>query len=85
MQVTLQPGERHLAPLGLSLEVPPGCYGRIAPRSSMALRGVDVAGGVVDADFRGEVKIILVNNGAEPFEVNVGDRWASSSWKRLNG
>ena len=85
VQVTLRPGERRLVPLGLSLEIPPGCYGRIAPRSSMALRGVDVAGGVVDADFRGEVKIILVNNGAEPFEVNVGDRWASSSWKRLNG
>ena len=73
-QVSLQPGERHLVPLGLSLEVPPGCYGRSAPRSSMALRGVDVAGGVVDADFRGEVKIILVNNGAELFVVNVGDR-----------
>ena len=74
VQVTLQPGERRLVPLGLLLEVPPGCYGRIAPRSSMAVRGVDMAGGVVDADFRGEVKIILVNNGLEPLTVSVGDR-----------
>ena len=74
IEVSLQPGERRLIPLGLSLEVPPGCYGRIAPRSSVAARGVDVAGGVIDADYRGEIKIILVNNGQEPFVVRQGDR-----------
>ena len=74
VEVTLHPGERRLVPLGLSLEIPQGCYGRIAPRSSLAVRGVDVAGGVIDADYRGEVKVILVNNGVEDFVVNLGDR-----------
>ena len=74
VEVGLQPGERRLVPLGLSLEVPPGCYGRIAPRSSMAARGIDVAGGVIDADYRGEVKVILVNNSPETFVVHQGDR-----------
>ena len=73
-QVTLQPGERRLVPLGLSLELPFGCYGRIAPRSSLAVRGVDVAGGVIDPDFRGEIKIILVNNSPEAFTLHQGDR-----------
>lgn len=63
-----------LIPLGLAFELPPGCYGRIAPRSSLAMKGVDVAGGVVDADYRGEVKAILVNHGSEVLLVNSGDR-----------
>ena len=83
VQVTIQPGERRLVPLGLSLEIPSGCYGRIAPRSSMALRGVDIAGGVVDADYRGEVEIILVNHGPETFTVNLGDRVGQLIWKGL--
>ena len=66
--------QRRSGAAGWGLVPPPGCYGRIAPRSSMAVRGVDVAGGVVDADFRGEVKIILINNSLEPLTVNVGDR-----------
>lgn len=60
--------------LGIALECPTGCCGRIAPRSSLALRGIDIGGGVIDPDFRGEVKVILVNNGNEPFTINPGDR-----------
>ena len=70
----LAPGERKLVSLGLALELPAGCYGRIASRSSLALRGIDVAGGMIDPDFRGEVKIILVKNGSEHLVVNSGDR-----------
>lgn len=73
-KVELAPGERKLVSLGLALELPAGCYGRIASRSSLALRGIDVAGGVIDPDFRGEVKIILVKNGSEHLVVNSGDR-----------
>ena len=72
--VEILPGERKLVLLGLALEMPRGCYGRIAPRSSFALRGIDVAGGVIDPDFRGEVKVILVNNGQESLSVRPGDR-----------
>ena len=57
-----------------AMELPSGCYGRIAPRSSLAVRGVDVAGGVIDPDFRGEIKIILVNNSSEVFTLRQGDR-----------
>ena len=72
--VELKPGERKLVPLGISVELPAGCYGRIASRSSFALRGIDVAGGVIDPDYRGEVKIILVNNGMDDLVINAGDR-----------
>jgi dUTPase len=56
-------------------------YGRIAPRSGLAVRGIDVAAGVCDADYRGNYKVLLVNNNApgpdvQPFEVKVGDRIA---------
>ena len=72
--VELKPGERKLVPLGISVELPAGCYGRIASRSSFALRGIDVAGVVIDPDYRGEVKIILVNNGMDDLVINAGDR-----------
>ena len=74
--VEIAPGDRKLIPLGLAFEMPDGCYGRLAPRSSLALRGVDVAGGVIDSDYRGEVKVILVNNGPEVLKIDQGDRIA---------
>ena len=74
--VEVRPGERRLVPLGISVELPKGCYGRIAPRSSWAAKGVDVAGGVVDADYRGEVKVILVNNSPDTLSILPGDRVA---------
>lgn len=54
----------------------PGVYGRIAGRSGLGVRGIDVAAGVVDCDYRGEIKVVLVNHTDEPFEVRVGDRIA---------
>ena len=74
--VEVAPGDRKLVPLGLALELPYGCYGRIAPRSSLAVRGIDVAGGVIDSDYRGEVKVILVNHGQEALRIDPGDRIA---------
>ncbi len=76
---TLAPGERRLVPTGLALEVPPGHEGQVRPRSGLALRhGIAMvnAPGTVDADYRGEVGVILVNLGQEPFEVKRGDRIA---------
>lgn len=51
-------------------------YARIAPRSGLAVRGIDVAAGVCDSDYRGNYKVLLVNNSGEPFEVRPGDRIA---------
>ena len=74
---TLAPGERSLVPTGLALEVPAGYYGRVAPRSGLAVRnGIDVMAGVIDADYRGELRVLIVNLGSETVTFEVGDRIA---------
>ena len=66
-----------LVKIGLAMALPPGCYGRIAPRSGLALKKlIDVEAGIIDADYRGEVGVILFNFGEEDFVVNLGDRIA---------
>ncbi|MEO8604400.1 MAG: dUTP diphosphatase [bacterium] len=77
--VTLEPGARALIPTGLALEIPPGFEGQVRPRSGLALRhGVTIlnAPGTIDADYRGEVQVLLINHGAEAFAVQRGDRIA---------
>ncbi|MCZ6507053.1 MAG: dUTP diphosphatase [Acidobacteria bacterium] len=77
--VVLAPGERVLVPCGLAVEIPAGWEGQVRPRSGLAVRhGVTVlnAPGTVDSDYRGELKVILVNLGQEPFEIRRGDRIA---------
>jgi dUTP pyrophosphatase len=78
-EIRLGPGERALVPTGLIFELPPGFEGQIRPRSGLALRaGVTLlnAPGTIDSDYRGEVKVLLVNLGAEEFVVSRGDRIA---------
>ena len=75
----LVPGARGLVPTGLILALPPGSEGQVRPRSGLALRhGVTVlnAPGTIDADYRGEVKVILINHGREPFVIERGMRIA---------
>jgi len=68
---------RAAVPLGVSIQVPRGTYGRIAPRSGLAFKyGIDVLAGVIDEDYRGEVKVILYNTGERDYIVNPGDRVA---------
>ncbi|PYQ48449.1 MAG: dUTP diphosphatase [Acidobacteria bacterium] len=75
--VTLPPGGRAAVPTGLSLEIPPGHVGLVWPRSGLAVRhGIDMLAGVIDSDYRGEVKVVLVNHGQEPFAIAAGDRIA---------
>ena len=77
--LTLHPGDRHAVPTGLSMAIPPGYEGQVRPRSGLALRnGVTCLNspGTVDADYRGEVKVILINLGPENFVVRRGDRIA---------
>jgi dUTP pyrophosphatase len=62
---------------GIAIALPPGTYGRIAPRSGLASRnGIAVGGGVIDGDYRGEIRVILFNHGAADFVVKRGDRIA---------
>jgi dUTP pyrophosphatase len=75
----LEPGERLLVPTGLVLELPVGTEGQVRPRSGLALRhGVTLLNtpGTIDADYRGEVKVILINHGQRVFTVEHGDRIA---------
>jgi dUTP pyrophosphatase len=75
--LTIPPRGRVSAATGLSVAIPRGFYGRIAPRSGLAVKfGLDVLAGVVDADYRGELKCVLVNHGEETIELEAGSRVA---------
>ena len=77
--VVLNPNERYLVPTGFSMELPEGFEAQVRPRSGLAIRhGVTCLNtpGTIDHDYRGEVKVILINLGAEPFKIEAGDRIA---------
>ena len=74
--VTIAPGKRELVPTGLSIELPVGFEAQVRPRSGLALKfGVTVLNspGTIDADYRGEVKVLLINHGEQNFTINNGD------------
>jgi dUTP pyrophosphatase len=75
----IRPGERKMIPTGITIAVPEGYEAQIRPRSGLAIKnGVTLvnAPGTIDADYRGEVGIIIINHGDEPFVVRRGDRIA---------
>jgi len=77
--VVISPGARILVPTGLVIELPNNHEGQIRPRSGLAYKhGITVLNspGTIDADYRGEVSILLINHGSEPFEINRGMRIA---------
>jgi dUTP pyrophosphatase len=77
--LTLAPGARALVPTGLSIALPPDCEGQVRPRSGLAVKhGITVinAPGTIDADYRGEVKVALVNLGDAAFAIERGERIA---------
>lgn len=77
--MVLEPGQRTLVPTGLSIELPEGFEAQVRPRSGLALKhGISVlnAPGTIDADYRGEVGVILINLGQEPFTIKRGERIA---------
>lgn len=92
--IDLRPGERALVPTGIAVEIPSGWEGQVRPRSGLARdHGVTVlnAPGTIDADYRGEVGVLLVNLGTEPYQVRRGERIAqivfgraaSVSWQEV--
>ena len=75
--VTLPAGGRAAVATGLFVEIPDGYVGLVWPRSGLAVRhGIDTLAGVIDSDYRGEVKVVLVNHGPEPLAIAPGDRIA---------
>lgn len=77
--VILRPGERTLVPTGLAVEIPVGFEAQIRPRSGLALKhgiGMVNSPGTIDADYRGEIGVILINHGKEDFSIQRGERVA---------
>lgn len=77
--VEIRPGARRLVPTGFVLEIPSGWEGQVRPRSGIALsHGVTLLNtpGTIDSDYRGEVKVLMINLGEEPFRIERGDRIA---------
>ena len=71
---TLQPNERKLVKTGVSMQTPTGTFTKIEPRSKLANKfGIQIMGGVVDSNYKGEVMVIMFNTGDKPLEVEVGD------------
>nr|QNO54393.1 deoxyuridine 5'-triphosphate nucleotidohydrolase [Methanosarcinales archaeon ANME-1 ERB7] len=84
--ILIQPGEIKLIPTGIMLSIPSGYEGQIRPRSGIALKyGITVLNtpGTIDADYRGEVNIILINMGKQSFLINSGDRIAQLVFNRV--
>ena len=78
-RLVIEPGARELVPTGLTMELPQGYEAQVRPRSGLALKsGVTVLNspGTIDSDYRGEIGVILINLGAEPFEITRGARIA---------
>ena len=84
-EAVVAPGSRFCVATDLQISVPRGSYGRIAPRSGLAAKcSLDVGAGVVDADFRGNFKVLLFNFGADHFSVNRGDRIAQLILEKIH-
>ncbi|MGQ9537049.1 MAG: dUTP diphosphatase [Actinomycetota bacterium] len=85
-EVILQPGERALLGTGFAMALPEGYAAFVQPRSGLAAKhGISIVNtpGLIDCHYRGEVKVILVNLGREPFQVNKGDRIAQMVIQRV--
>jgi len=73
--VEIQPKQRALARTGFAVAIPPGFYGRVAPRSGLAVKqGLDVLAGVIDSDYRGELCCVLYNTGDETIHLPAGSK-----------
>lgn len=82
---TIEPQERKPISTQLKIMIPENHYGRIAPRSGLSLHQyIDVCAGVIDADYRGEIKILLHNHGTKPFKVLKGDKIAQLICERIS-
>lgn len=84
--ITLQPGERSLIPTGIAISMPPQLEAQIRPRSGLAYKhGITALNspGTIDADYRGEIKVLLINHGSEPFVIHNEDRIAQMVFQEV--
>ena len=82
--VVIAPGRWAAVPTGLRLQIPPGHVGLVWPRSGLAVgHGIDTLAGVIDSDYRGELRVVLANHGEERFAIAAGDRIAQLLVQRV--
>jgi dUTP pyrophosphatase len=81
--IDIQPGERKLINTGIQISIPSYCYARIAPRSGLAVKEIDICAGVVDSDYRGYIHALVVNNSKQVFTVAHGDRIAQMIFEQI--
>jgi|LauGreDrversion4_2_1035121.scaffolds.fasta_scaffold03444_6 dUTP pyrophosphatase len=81
--INIEPGDRKLISTGIHISMPQSCYARIAPRSGLAVKGIDISAGVVDSDFTGCIKVLVVNNSKEIFTIAHGDRIAQIIFEKI--
>lgn len=83
-ELTIEPGQRALGRTGLAVAIPEGYYGRLAPRSGLATRqGLDTLAGVIDADYRGEIRCLLYNAGDEIINLPAGSKFCQLIIERI--
>ena len=83
-KVIVPPKTRILVRTGLSIEIPKYYYLRIAPRSGLSCKGIDIGAGVVDSSYRGEVKVLVINNSENEYEIEVFDKIAQFIMERCS-
>ena len=82
--IVIQPGDRKLINTGIRISISSSdCYARIAPRSGLAVKGIDISAGVVDSDYTGYIHVLVVNNSKEEFTVKHGDRIAQMVFEQI--
>ena len=82
--IAIEANERKLVSTGISVEIPRYYYLRVAPRSGLSVKGIDVGAGVIDSSYRGEVKVLLINNSDKVYFVQQGDRVAQLIMERCS-
>ena len=68
--------ERRLVSIGISCEIPPDFYLRVAPLSGLSVKGIDIGAGVIDSSYRGELKVLVINNSFNDFKIDIGTKIA---------
>jgi len=80
----IQPGTRSLVGIGISTEFPNDYYIRCAPRSGLSVNySIDIGAGVIDSSYRGEIKVLVINNGKDDFKINMGDKIAQLIFEKI--
>jgi len=80
----IPPGDRKLIPIGVSTEISKNYYLRVAPRSGLSVKGIDVGAGVIDSSYRGEIKVLIINNSQSDFYVDKGAKIAQIILERCS-